>query len=90
MGCDPKPGKCGQKKEKKYLQRSPTNPKPKTKIIFFDFKRRLAESEDGLNSSLAQSGGVTALQTCAKILAGAGVKGLNHFTSIWKRFKVTV
>jgi len=41
----------------------PANSKPKTKIVFFSISsRRLAESEDGLDNSLAQSGGE--LQRC--------------------------
>jgi len=37
---------------------SPTqNPKPKTKIFFLKYTRRLADSVDGLNSSLAPSFG---------------------------------
>ena len=41
----------------------PANPKPKTKIVFFSISsRRLAEFEDGLDSSLVQSGGE--LQCC--------------------------
>jgi len=41
---------------------SPANPKPKTKTVFSISSRRLAESEDGLDSSLVQSGGE--LQRC--------------------------
>jgi len=51
----------------------PANPKPKTKIVFFSISsRRRAESEDGLDSSLAQSGGE--LQRCklAPNLGGHG------------------
>ena len=41
----------------------PANPKPKRKIVFFSISsKRLAESEDGLDSSLTQSGGE--LQRC--------------------------
>ena len=48
----------------------PANPKPKTKTVFSISSGRLAESEDGLDSSLAQSGGE--LQRCK--LARAGLK----------------
>ena len=52
------------KKKQKYhhLQRSPQRT-PKWKSFFFSISsRRLAESEDGLDNSLAQSGGK--LQRC--------------------------
>jgi len=65
MGCDPGPGKCGQKKQKHpYLQRSPQRTlNRKGKSFFFSISsKRLAESEDGLDSSLTQSGGE--LQRC--------------------------
>jgi len=65
MGCGPGPGKGGQKKAKipPLAAVSPANPKPKTKIVFFSISsRRLVESEDGFDSSLAQSSGE--LQRC--------------------------
>ena len=65
MGCGPGPGKGGQKKQKHpNLQRSPQRtPNRKRKSFFFSISsRRLAESEDGLDSSLTQSGGE--LQRC--------------------------
>ena len=62
MGCGPGPGKGGQKKQKQpHLQRSPQQT-PNRKSFFSISSRRLAESEDGLDSSLAQSGGE--LQRC--------------------------
>ena len=61
----PGPGKGGQKKAKTppLAAVPPANPKPKTKNVFFSIlSRRLGESENDLDSSLAQSGGE--LQCC--------------------------
>jgi len=59
MGCGPGPGKSGQKsKNTPTFSGPPANPKPKTKILFLSISsRRLAESVDGLDSSLAQPHG---------------------------------
>jgi len=64
MGCGPGPGKGGQKKQKHpHLQWSPQRtPNRKQKLFFSISRRRLAESEDGLDSSQTQSGGE--LQRC--------------------------
>jgi len=64
MGCGPGPGKGGQKKQNlSHLERSPQRtPNRKQKCFFSISSRRLAESEDGLDSSVAQSGGE--LQRC--------------------------
>jgi len=62
---------------------SPTeNHKPKTKELFSIWTRRLAESVDALNSSLAQSAGklwsCKKLQTWVKKAARPGLKGFNE------------
>jgi len=59
MGWGPAPCKGGQKKAKiSHLQQSPQRtPNRKQKLFFSISSRRPAESEDGLNSSLVQSGG---------------------------------
>jgi len=94
MGWGPGPGKGGQKKAKSPLLAAvpQRTPKPKTKTVFFSISsRRPAESEDGLNSSLAQSGigwRVTALQTGAKILADAWLKGIFNFRDLFGTFKL--
>jgi len=64
MDWGPGPGKGSQKKQKHpHLQRSPQRtPNRKRKPFFSISSRKLAESEDGLDSSLAQSGGE--LQRC--------------------------
>jgi len=65
MGCGPGSVKGDQKiaKPPPLAAVPPANPKLKTKIVFFSISsRRLAESEDGLDSSLAQSDGE--LQRC--------------------------
>ena len=60
MGCGPGPGEGGQKKQNHpHLQQSPSKPQTENENSFFDC---LDGSEDGLDSSLAQSGGK--LQHC--------------------------
>jgi len=59
MGWGPGPAKGGQKCENmhpswRYLEKTPN---PKRKTFFSISTRRLAESVDGLDSSLAQSAG---------------------------------
>ena len=82
MDWGPGPGESGQKKAKHpHLQRYPQRT-AKRKPLFSISSRRLAESEDGLDSSLVPSRGKLAhcnLQTRAKILAGARLKGLSLF-----------
>jgi len=83
MGWVPGPGKGGQKKQKHpHLQRSPQRtPNRKRKPFFSISSRRLAESEDGLDSSLAQSGGK--LQRCKlapKFLRARGLKANHRYT----------
>jgi len=60
----PGPGKGGQKSKNTLTCSGPlSEPQPKTKTFFFQFQAEdFAESEDGLDSSLAQSGGE--LQRC--------------------------
>jgi len=68
MGWGPGPGKGDQKNAKTppLVAFPPENPKPKTKNVFFSIStRRLAESAEGLNSSLAQSPGE--LQDCKSL-----------------------
>jgi len=65
LGCGPGPDKGGQKKRKNTPTCSgpPSEPQTENENRFFSISsRRLAESEDGLDSSLAQSGGE--LQRC--------------------------
>jgi len=86
IGCGPGPGKGGQKKAKTSAITAvyPANPEPKTKIVFFSISsRRRAESEGGLDSSLAQSGGE--FQRCKhapKFWRARDLKGLSKSTSL--------
>jgi len=59
MGWGPGPGKGGQKNAKTPppVTFPPANAKPKTKIFFSMSTRTLAESVEGLNSSLALAAG---------------------------------
>ena len=60
MGWGPGPAKGGKRKAKTppLVAVPPGNPKPKTKKIFFSIStRRLAESVEGLNNSLALAAG---------------------------------
>jgi len=58
LGWRPGQGKVHQKAKNTHTcDDSTDNPKPKTKILFSVSTRRLAESAEGLNSSLAQSAG---------------------------------
>jgi len=58
LGQRPGPGKDGQNNAKKtYLLRSPQKTNPKRKMFFLMSTRRLAESVEGLNSSLALAAG---------------------------------
>jgi len=59
LGRRPGPGKDGQNNAKTPLLVTlpPEKLKPKTKILFSILTTRLAESVEGLNSSLAQSPG---------------------------------
>jgi len=66
MGSSPGPGKGGQKESKNTPTCSGAPSELQTenenRFFFFISSRRLAESEDGLDNSLAQSGGE--LQRC--------------------------
>jgi len=79
MGWGPGPGKGGRKKSKTppRVAVPPANPKPKTKNVVFSISsRRLAESVDGLDSSLAQSAGeLWIFKGRVKKVARAGLKG---------------
>jgi len=68
MGWGPGPGKGGQKKQKHpHLWRSPQRtPNQKRKVFVSISSRRLAESVEGLNSSLAQSPGQLWPKECVK------------------------
>jgi len=59
IGWGPEPGKGGQKNAKilPLVTFPPANAKPKTKSLFPMSTRRLAESVEGLNSSLALPAG---------------------------------
>jgi len=59
LGRRPEPGKDSQNNAKAPLVVTfhPEKPKPKTKIFFSILTTRLAESVEGLKSSLAQSPG---------------------------------
>ena len=60
-----------------YLWRSPQkSSNPKRKKFFSIFTARLAESVEGLNSSLPQSPGELGLQSSARKVAHAGLKRL--------------
>jgi len=85
MGWGPEPGKGGQKKAKTpplvvVPQRTPNR---KRKMFFSISSRRLFESVDGLDSSLAPSAGelwsCKNLQTWVKKVARAGRKGFEKF-----------
>jgi len=77
MDWGPGSGKGGQKCEKlpslwRHLQKTPN---PKRKAFFSISTRRLAESVEGLNSSLALAAGqVIGLQSFSKKVAHAGLK----------------
>ena len=80
--------KCGQNFQNMpslwhHLQKTP----PKTKRVFFSISsRRLAESVDGLDSSLAQLGGK--LQHCKlapKFWRARDLKGFNPLTTVFGR-----
>jgi len=75
----PGPGKVGHKNAKTppLMMCPPENPKPKTKKFFINLNQMtcwIRRWFEQLSSSIGWR--VTALQTCAKILAGAGLKGL--------------
>ena len=65
IGWGPGPGKCGQKKHP-HLQRS-SQQTENEKRFFSILSRRLAESVDGLDSSLAQSPGELWPKECEPI-----------------------
>jgi len=74
------PDKDGQNNAKSALLVTfpPEKLKPKTKKFFSILTTRLAESVEGLNSSLAQiTWRVIGLQCSAKKVAHVGLKGLN-------------
>jgi len=82
LGWYPGPGKDGQNAKIPLLVTFPPEQLiPKTKKIFLICSSRLAESIEGLNSSLAQPPGKLLLckikKNCKKV-SHAGLKGLKH------------
>ena len=69
IGWGPGPGKGGQKKTKyPHLQRTPTEPETDNEKRFLSISsRRLVESVDGLDSSIAQSPGELWPKECEPI-----------------------